>query len=77
MASYEMPTVSINETDPDLVIHPLYDLPEKKRETDHLAPMQMTLSARISLITLRAYLILMGGMLLYHVLDLAGLFGHK
>lgn len=77
MACHETSTASTNEPDPDLVIHPLYDLPEKKRETDHLAPMQMTFSVRISLITLRAYLILMGFMLLYHVLDLAGMFGHN
>jgi hypothetical protein len=77
MASYEPSIASDNGPDPDLVVHPLYDLPEKKRETDHLAPMQMTLSVRISLIALRAYLVLMGFMLLYHVLDLAGLFGHK
>jgi hypothetical protein len=77
MPDYETSATSTCKPDPHLVIHPLDDLPEKKRETDHLAPMQMTLSVRISLITLRAYLILMGLMLLYHVLDLAGLPGHK
>src|SRR5215475_15334244 len=30
--------------DPDWVVHPLFDLQEKKRETDHLAPIKMTLS---------------------------------
>jgi hypothetical protein len=59
------------------VVHPLDDLPEQKREMDHLPPMKMTLSVRLSLIGLRVYLILMGFMMLYHVLDLAGVFGHK
>jgi hypothetical protein len=74
MHDYEKLKTSQGDRDPDLVVHPLYDLPEKKRETDHLAPMKMTPSVRIALITLRAYLILMGCMLLYHVLNLAGLF---
>jgi len=77
MADYEKLTALRKSFDPDLVVHPLDDLPEKKRETDHLAPMKMTLSVRISLVTLRAYLILMGFMLVYHVLDIAGLFGHR
>lgn len=58
------------------VVHPLDDLPEQKREMDHLPPMKMTVSVRLSLIVLRVYLILMGLMMLYHVLDLAGVFGH-
>jgi hypothetical protein len=77
MPDYEQPTALSKSADPDLVVHPLYDFPEKKRQTDHLAPMKMTLTVRISLITLRAYLILMGFMLVYHVLDIAGLFGHS
>lgn len=60
-----------------LVVHPLDDVPEQKREMDHLPPMKMTLAVRVSLIALRLYLILMGLMMLYHVLDLAGVFGHK
>jgi len=36
----------------------------------------MTTSVRLSLLSLRAYLVLMIGLVLYHVLDLAGLFGH-
>jgi hypothetical protein len=59
------------------VVHPLDDLPEQKREMDHLPPMKMTVSVRLSLIVLRVYLILMGLMMIYHVLDLAGVFGHR
>lgn len=56
------------------VIHPLDDEPETKCQSDGLGPIDITPSVRISLIVLRAYLLAMGGMLLYHVLDLAGLF---
>ena len=38
--------------------------------------MPMTTSVKISLLSLRAYLVLMIGLVFYHVLDLAGLFGH-
>jgi hypothetical protein len=37
--------------------------------------MAMTWSVRISLLSLRAYLVLMMLLVFYHVLDLAGLFG--
>jgi hypothetical protein len=45
-------------------------------DTENLGPMAMTASVRISLLSLRAYLVLMMLLVLYHVLDLAGLFGH-
>jgi hypothetical protein len=57
------------------VIHPLDDVPEQKCDTESLGLMPMSLPARISLGALRCYLVLMGMMVLYHVLDLAGLFG--
>jgi hypothetical protein len=38
--------------------------------------MPMTASVKISLLSLRAYLLLMIGLVFYHVLHLAGLFGH-
>jgi hypothetical protein len=38
--------------------------------------MAMTLSVRVSLLSLRAYLVLMMLLVFYHVIDLAGLFGH-
>ncbi len=59
-----------------VVIHPLDDVPEVKVDTDSLGPMTMTASVRISLLSLRGYLFLMMILVLYHVLDLAGLFGH-
>jgi hypothetical protein len=60
------------------VVHPLKDAPEQKCVTEGLGPIAMTPSVRISLITLRGYLIAMSLMLLWHVLDLAGFgFGHK
>ncbi|MGA3099391.1 MAG: hypothetical protein ABSF25_23295 [Bryobacteraceae bacterium] len=59
-----------------VVIHPLDDVPEEKVDTDRLGPMAMTPSVRISLVSLRAYLILMMLLVFYRVLALAGLFGH-
>lgn len=58
------------------VIHPLEDAPEQKCETEGLGPIAMTPSVRLSLIVLRGYLILMTLMLVWHVLDMAGIF-HK
>ncbi|MEN6371331.1 MAG: hypothetical protein ABFD64_04885 [Armatimonadota bacterium] len=58
------------------VVHPLDDVPEEKFDAEHLGPMPMTRSVKWSLFALRAYLILMGVLVGYHVLDLAGLFGH-
>ena len=59
-----------------VVVHPLDDVPEVKVDTENLGPMRMTLSVRLSLLSLRAYLVLMMVLVFYHVLDLAGLFGH-
>ncbi|MGA8655546.1 MAG: hypothetical protein WB586_05300 [Chthoniobacterales bacterium] len=60
------------ESDFFLVVHPLDDYPEEKLKSDHLPPIEMTLSVRWSLIALRAYLILMILLCFYHVIDLAG-----
>jgi len=57
-----------------VVIHPLDDLPEQKADIEGLGPMPMTTSVRVSLMSLRAYLVVMMLMVLYHVLGLAGLF---
>jgi len=54
-----------------VVIHPLDDLPEEKVNTEELGPMPMTASVRLSLLSLRAYLVLMMLLVFYHVLDLA------
>jgi hypothetical protein len=58
------------------VIHPLQDTPERKCVSEGLGPIAMTPTVRVSLMVLRGYLILMTGMLIYHVLDLAGVI-HK
>jgi len=60
-----------------VVIHPLDDLPEEKVDTEALGPMPMTMSVRVSLLSLRAYLVLMMLLVFYHVLAMAGLFGHR
>ena len=59
-----------------MVIHPLDDLPEEKVDTDGLGPMPMTMVVRISLLSLRAYLVLMMLQVFYHVMGMAGLLGH-
>lgn len=64
------PTVSRIE-----VVHPLFDTPETKCDAGALGPMHMTLAVRAALFALRGYLVLMGLMLGYHLLDLAGVFG--
>lgn len=58
-----------------VVIHPLDDEPEQKVDIESLGPMPMTTSVRLSLYSLRGYLVLMMALVLYHVLHLAGLFG--
>lgn len=58
------------------MVHPLDDVPEEKVDATKLGPIPMTNSVKLSLIALRSYLVLMIALVLYHVLDLAGLFGH-
>lgn len=55
-----------------LVIHPLDDVAEDKVDTTTLGPMKMTPSVRLALMALRGYLILMMLMVIYHIMDLAG-----
>jgi len=59
-----------------IVVHPLDDIPEEKVDTETLGPIAMTTSVKLSLLALRSYLVIMVVLVLYHVLDLAGLFGH-
>ena len=54
-----------------VVVHPLDDLPEAKVDMESLGPMAMTRSVRLSLLSLRAYLILMVLLVVYHVVMLA------
>jgi hypothetical protein len=56
------------------VIHPLDDAAEQKCTAEGLGHIKMTRPVRLSLRLLRGYLILMTLMLVYHVLDLAGVF---
>ncbi len=58
------------------VVHPLFDKPEQKRSAEGLGPMKMSPSVRWMLLSLRAYLVLMFGLLAYHVLQLAGHLAH-
>lgn len=59
-----------------IVVHPLHDAPEEKIDTSALGPIKMTRSVRWSLFALRGYLVLMIMLVIYHVIDLAGVFGH-
>jgi hypothetical protein len=61
---------------PHVVVHPLFDEPEEKVDTVDIPPMQLTRTVKFSLLALRAYLIVMAVMLVYHFLDLAGILGH-
>jgi hypothetical protein len=54
-----------------VVVHPLDDVLETKVDTEALGPMPMTRSVRFSLLSLRAYLILMVLLVVYHVVMLA------
>ena len=62
------------ETAHYVVVHPLDDVPEEKVNIENLGPMPMTRTVRLSLLSLRAYLVLMVLLVLYHVLQAAGLF---
>ncbi len=55
-----------------LVVHPLDDRPEQKIDINQLGPMRMTGPVRLSLLTLRVYLIGMCLVVGWRVLDLAG-----
>ena len=69
--------IELNEIPQDhfVVVHPLDDVLEQKLDTATLGPMPMTISVKLSLMALRGYLILMMLLVLYHVVDLAGVLG--
>jgi hypothetical protein len=54
------------------IVHPLDDTPEEKVDTLHSGPMRMTKAVRICLFALRGYLLLMFGLLVFRVFQLAG-----
>ena len=77
MATFTNPIENEELTRHFVVVHPLDDVPEEKVDTESLGPMAMTASVRISLLSLRAYLVLMMGLVLYRVVILAGGLGHN
>ncbi len=58
------------------VAHPLDDIAEEKRSPAGCGKMPMSRSVKFSLYALRGYLVLIGLMVGYRVLTLAGVFGH-
>lgn len=58
------------------VIHPLDDIAEEKCSLDGLGEMRMGRSTRLSLYTLRGYLVTMGLLVAYRLLTLTGAFAH-
>jgi len=71
MATMANPMDTERRKDHFVVVHPLDDVPEAKVDTEALGPMPMTRSVRFSLLSLRAYLILMVLLVVYHVVILA------
>ncbi len=59
-----------------MVVHPLYDVPEDKLDTSKLGERPLGPSAKLALLALRGYLLLMTALVAYHALDLAGAFKH-
>jgi hypothetical protein len=53
------------------VVHPLNDAPEQKCSPEGLGLMDFSRSVKVSLLTLRGYLILMAMLVGYHLLTLA------
>jgi hypothetical protein len=75
MASFTSLTRNANQSE-YWVVHPLDDLPEKKRDVSALGPMPMTPCVRLSLLALRGYLLLMTGLVAYRFLGLAAALRH-
>lgn len=55
-----------------VVVHPLDDLPEEKCSVEGLGLMPLSRSVKYSLLSLRLYLLLMGGLVLYRALQETG-----
>jgi hypothetical protein len=66
-----MEETNMKNHDQFVVVHPLDDVQETKVDMEALGPMPMTRSVRLSLLSLRAYLILMVLLVVYHVVMLA------
>ena len=61
------------QNDDYIIVHPIFDEPEEKVDVDAAGPMKMTKSVKISLITLRTYLIIMMILSLYRVLVMSNI----
>jgi len=55
------------------VVHPLDDEPEEKCDLATLGPMKLTRIQRAVLIGLQGYIIVLAGLAVYRVIDIAGL----
>ena len=53
------------------VVHPLDDLPEKKRSIDGLEPVNLKRSTKWMLMALRVYVIAMGLLIAHHAMAIA------
>lgn len=62
------------ENESYIVVHPLFDVPEEKIDTDSVKPLVMSKTVIWSLISLRAYLVIMVGLAFYRTFVLAGIF---
>ena len=71
-----MNTVKVNANRKYVVIHPLDDVAEEKCSVDGLGQMHMTKSVKLSLYTLRGYLITMVLLVGYRLITLAGSMAH-
>ncbi|HYB89556.1 MAG TPA: hypothetical protein VEC38_00785 [Candidatus Binataceae bacterium] len=58
-----------------VVVHPLRDVPEEKLDTSRLGERPLGPRAKLALFALRAYLLLMTSLVVYHAIGLAGLVG--
>jgi len=63
----------IRQKEEFFVVHPLDDVREKKIDVSSLGPIKLTRTVRAALFALRAYLILMLMLVVYHVLGAAGI----
>lgn len=54
------------------VIHPLDDVPEERRSVEGLGPIKLTRSVRVALLVLRGYLIFMGCLVVYRLVQFWG-----
>ena len=70
------PAAAIAAEECYVVVHPCFDAPEAKRDIDSLGPMKLSRSGKVALFGLRAYLVLMMGMVAYRALDMAGVITH-